>query len=123
MGDEQKWAKEVCREPSREAAKECSPQPALSEAEGAQAVGKRPRKGSSPEGAKENSIAQSEPKPILEKNRGLQLGRANRGRFYPRRRFSADCASRFASTLNSRFTCEIENFNDRASFRQVQCSE
>jgi hypothetical protein len=36
---------------------------------------------------------------------------------------SADCANRFASTLNSRRTCEIENFNDRASFWQVQCRE
>src|SRR5438270_1059913 len=39
------------------------------------------------------------------------------------RRRSADCANRLASTLNSRLTCEMENFSERASLRHVQCSE
>lgn len=42
---------------------------------------------------------------------------------YFRRRRSADWASRFASALLSRGTCEMENFSARASFRQVQCKE
>src|ERR1035437_3394215 len=44
-------------------------------------------------------------------------------RLYAVRRRSADCASPFASALLSRGTCEMENFSERASFRQVQCKE
>ena len=38
-------------------------------------------------------------------------------------RRSAACANPFASALFSRGTCEMENFNARASLRQVQCKE
>src|SRR6266566_3183116 len=44
-------------------------------------------------------------------------------RLYATRRRNADCASPLASALSSRGTCEMENFSERASLRQVQCKE
>ena len=51
----------------------------------------------------------------------LKRGQRSEVRVYRFR--SAVCAKRFASTLNSRGTCEMENASDRASFRHVQCNE